>query len=39
MSDSNNLVKVTVDGVEVEVEAGTTIMQACEDAGAEIPRF
>ena len=36
MSDK---LKVTVDGVEVEVEAGTTIMQACEEAGAEIPRF
>ncbi|MBL70524.1 MAG: NADH-quinone oxidoreductase subunit G [Rhodobiaceae bacterium] len=35
---SDNL-KVTVDGIEVEVEAGTTIMQACEKAGAEIPRF
>lgn len=36
MSDK---MKVTVDGVGVEVEAGTTIMQACEEAGAEIPRF
>ncbi len=36
MSDK---LKVTVDGVDVEVEAGTTIMQACEEAGAEIPRF
>ena len=36
MSDK---LKVTVDGVEVKVEAGTTIMQACEEAGAEIPRF
>ena len=36
MSDK---LKVTVDGIEVEVEAGTTIMQACEEAGAEIPRF
>jgi NADH-quinone oxidoreductase subunit G len=32
-------VKVTVDGVDVEVEAGATILQACEEAGAEIPRF
>ena len=31
--------KVTVDGQEIEVEAGMTIMQACEQAGAEIPRF
>ncbi|MDA8712025.1 NADH-quinone oxidoreductase subunit NuoG [Alphaproteobacteria bacterium] len=33
------MVKVTVDGQAVEVAPGTTIMQACEKAGAEIPRF
>ncbi|MEC8211067.1 MAG: 2Fe-2S iron-sulfur cluster-binding protein, partial [Pseudomonadota bacterium] len=33
------MVKVNVDGVEVEVAPGTTILQACEEAGAEIPRF
>ena len=32
-------IKITVDGVAVEVEPGTTILQACEEAGAEIPRF
>ena len=32
-------VNVTVDGVAVEVEPGTTILQACEAAGVEIPRF
>ncbi|SLN53564.1 NADH-quinone oxidoreductase subunit NuoG [Oceanibacterium hippocampi] len=31
--------KLTVDGVEVEVEAGSTVLQACEAAGREIPRF
>ncbi len=31
--------KVTVDGVEVEVPAGSSVLQACELAGAEIPRF
>jgi NADH-quinone oxidoreductase subunit G len=31
--------KVTVDGIEVEVPAGATVMQACEMAGKEIPRF
>ncbi len=31
--------KITVDDIEIEVEAGTSIMQACEQAGAEIPRF
>ncbi len=30
---------LTVDGVEVEVEPGTTVLQACEQAGVEIPRF
>ena len=31
--------KVTVDGVEIEVPAGVTALQACEMAGKEIPRF
>jgi len=31
--------KVIVDGIEVEVEAGSTVLQACEAAGKEIPRF
>ena len=31
--------KVTVDGLEVEVPAGATVLQACEAAGKEIPRF
>ncbi len=31
--------KVTVDGQEIEVPAGTTVLQACEMAGKEIPRF
>ncbi len=31
--------KLTVDGIEVEVEAGATLLQACEAAGVEIPRF
>jgi NADH-quinone oxidoreductase subunit G len=30
---------LTVDGIEVEVEPGTTVLQACEQAGIEIPRF
>ncbi|MFL2770346.1 MAG: NADH-quinone oxidoreductase subunit NuoG [Rhodospirillaceae bacterium] len=30
---------LTIDGLEVEVESGTTILQAAEQAGAEIPRF
>ena len=31
--------KLKVDGTEIEVENGTTLLQACEMAGAEIPRF
>jgi len=31
--------KVKVDGVEIEVPAGATVLQACELAGKEIPRF
>jgi NADH-quinone oxidoreductase subunit G len=34
-----NMPTLTVDGVEVTVENGATILQACEEAGAEIPRF
>jgi NADH-quinone oxidoreductase subunit G len=31
--------KVQVDGVEIEVPQGATVLQACELAGKEIPRF
>jgi NADH-quinone oxidoreductase subunit G len=30
---------LTIDGTEVTVEPGTTVMQACEQIGIEIPRF
>ncbi|MDG1995651.1 MAG: NADH-quinone oxidoreductase subunit NuoG [Emcibacteraceae bacterium] len=30
---------LTIDGIEVEVEQGTTVLQAAEQAGIEIPRF
>ena len=33
------MLKVTIDGVELEVEDGMTVLQACEQAGAEVPRF
>ena len=33
------MAKVTIDGIEVEVPTGTTVLQACEAAGNEIPRF
>jgi NADH-quinone oxidoreductase subunit G len=31
--------KVTIDGSEIEVPNGITVLQACEIAGKEIPRF
>ena len=31
--------KMVIDGVEIEVPAGITVLQACEMAGKEIPRF
>ncbi len=31
--------KLTVDGIAIEVPAGATVLQACELAGKEIPRF
>ncbi len=31
--------KLTIDGTEIEVEAGTSVLQACEQLGIEIPRF
>ncbi len=31
--------KLNINGKEIEVEDGITLLQACEEAGAEIPRF
>ncbi|MDR3449983.1 MAG: NADH-quinone oxidoreductase subunit NuoG [Alphaproteobacteria bacterium] len=31
--------KVTIDGTEIEVAPGTSVLQACEQLGIEIPRF
>ncbi len=33
------MAKLTVDGIEVEVPNGSTVLQACEAAGVEVPRF
>ena len=33
------MVKLSIDGKEVEAESGMTVMQACELVGIEIPRF
>ncbi|HEV7370888.1 NADH-quinone oxidoreductase subunit NuoG [Arenibaculum sp.] len=31
--------KLTIDGIEIEVAPGTSVLQACEQLGIEIPRF
>ena len=31
--------KLTIDGQEIEVQDGITVLQACEQVGVEIPRF
>ncbi|KAM8871922.1 NADH-ubiquinone oxidoreductase 75 kDa subunit, mitochondrial [Synchiropus picturatus] len=36
---ASNMVEVFVDGKSIEVEPGTTVLQACEKAGIQIPRF
>ena len=33
------MVKVTVDGIDVDVPPGSNVLQACEAAGIEVPRF
>jgi NADH-quinone oxidoreductase subunit G len=33
------MAKLTIDDVEIEVQDGLTVLQACELAGVEIPRF
>lgn len=33
------MAKVTIDGTQIEVPNGSTVLQACEAAGKEIPRF
>ena len=35
----SDLKKVVIDGKEVEVDGAMTLIQACEQAGVEIPRF
>lgn len=31
--------KLTINGKEIEVQAGTTVFQACQQAGVEVPHF
>ncbi|MQY41099.1 NADH-quinone oxidoreductase subunit G [Epibacterium sp. SM1969] len=35
----SDLRKINIDGTELEVEGALTLIQACEEAGVEIPRF
>ncbi len=35
----STLRKIIIDGIEVEVDPNLTLIQACEQAGVEIPRF
>lgn len=35
----SDLRKINIDGTEVEVDGAMTLIQACEEAGIEIPRF
>ncbi|NDV50920.1 MULTISPECIES: NADH-quinone oxidoreductase subunit NuoG [unclassified Salipiger] len=34
-----NLRKIVIDGTEIEVDGSMTLIQACEEAGIEVPRF
>lgn len=33
------MAKISIDGIEIDVPADYTLLQACEEAGKEIPRF
>ncbi|MFY0597333.1 MAG: NADH-quinone oxidoreductase subunit G [Cognatishimia sp.] len=35
----SDLRKINIDGIEVEVDGAMTLIQACEAAGVEVPRF
>ena len=39
MTAMTNLRKIIIDGAEVEVDSAMTLIQACEVAGIEVPRF
>ena len=36
---NSNLVELTINGQQVKVPAGTTILKAAEEIGVQIPRF
>ena len=33
------MLKLKINNIDIKVEEGLTVLQACEEAGAEIPRF
>ncbi|KUJ76768.1 NADH dehydrogenase [Ruegeria marisrubri] len=35
----SDLRKINIDGIEIEVDGAMTLIQACEQAGVEVPRF
>lgn len=35
----SDLRKIIIDGHEIEVDGAMTLIQACEQAGVEVPRF
>ncbi len=35
----SDLRKINIDGTEIEVDGAMTLIQACEEAGVEVPRF
>jgi NADH-quinone oxidoreductase subunit G len=35
----SDLRKINIDGKDIEVDGGLTLIQACEEAGVEVPRF
>jgi NADH-quinone oxidoreductase subunit G len=37
--DMGDLKKIIIDGKEIEVDGAMTLIQACEEAGIEVPRF
>ena len=39
MTEGNDLITLTIDGIEIAVESGTHVIDAAEQAGALIPRY
>ena len=39
IQQDSDLISVTIDGQEVKVKSGEVLIDACEEAGVDIPRF